>query len=235
MPGIGIPQEKQAIIFEPFTQADNSISRVYGGTGLGTTIAWQLVTLMGGTMGLTSTVGVGSTFWFEVPLPVSEPIGVDLTEEVATTSRLSSAAASIVAQQPAKITKIRGARVLVAEDNATNRRLTQLILESGGHRATIVDNGESALECGEITVLAAVVTTTTSTPTTNPTPSTTAPSGPAVAGAQRASRAAHCPVPVRRPSSSRPSRCSRCSRGPCCSPSTNHAERTEPGTVPAHG
>ena len=147
--GIGIPQEKQAIIFEPFTQADNSISRVYGGTGLGTTIAWQLVTLMGGTMGLTSTVGVGSTFWFEVPLPVSEPIGVDLTEEVATTSRLSSAAASIVAQQPAKITKIRGARVLVAEDNATNQRVTQLILESGGHRATIVDNGESALDALE--------------------------------------------------------------------------------------
>ncbi len=147
--GIGIPPEKQAVIFEPFTQADNSISRVYGGTGLGTTIAWQLVTLMGGTMGLTSTVGVGSTFWFEIPMPQSEPIGIDLTEEVAATNRLSSAAAAIAAQQPAKITKIRGARVLVAEDNATNQRVTQLILESGGHRATIVGNGELALDALE--------------------------------------------------------------------------------------
>ena len=144
--GIGIAPEKQAIIFEPFTQADNSISRVYGGTGLGTTIASQLVTLMGGTMGLTSTVGVGSTFWFELPLPLSEPVGIDLTEEFATSSRLTSAAGALAAQQPTKVTKIRGARVLVAEDNLTNQRVTQLILESGGHRATIVGNGELALD-----------------------------------------------------------------------------------------
>jgi two-component system, sensor histidine kinase RpfC len=147
--GIGISPEKQAVIFEPFTQADNSISRVYGGTGLGTTIARQLVTLMGGTMGLTSTVGVGSTFWFELPLPLSEPTGIDLTEELATPSRLTSEAAALAAQQPAKITKIRGARVLVAEDNSTNQRVTQLILESGGHRATIVANGELALDALE--------------------------------------------------------------------------------------
>ena len=100
-------------------------------------------------MGLNSTVGVGSTFWFELPMPRSEPTGVDLTEEVATTNRLSSAAAAVAAQQPAKITKIRGARVLVAEDNATNQRVTQLILESGGHRATIAGNGELALDALE--------------------------------------------------------------------------------------
>jgi two-component system sensor histidine kinase RpfC len=147
--GIGISPEKQAVIFEPFTQADNSITRIYGGTGLGTTIASQLVKLMGGTMGLTSTLGVGSTFWFELPLLLSEPIGVDLTEELATTSGLTSAAAALAAQQPAKITKIRGARVLVAEDNSTNQRVTQMILESGGHRATIVANGELALDALE--------------------------------------------------------------------------------------
>src|SRR5206468_8580246 len=64
--GIGIPPEKQAAIFEPFTQADDSITRVYGGTGLGTTIARQLVGLMSGRIGLESTPGLGSMFWVEV-------------------------------------------------------------------------------------------------------------------------------------------------------------------------
>ena len=147
--GIGIPLAKQAVIFEPFTQADDSITRIYGGTGLGTTIARQLVALMNGTIGVVSTVGVGSTFWFEVPLPHADPIGIDLTAEIADTARLSSTAAALAAQRPATVTKIRGARVLVAEDNPTNQRVTQLILESGGHRVTIVENGEAALDALE--------------------------------------------------------------------------------------
>ena len=106
--GIGISPEKQLAIFEPFTQADNSITRIYGGTGLGTTIAAQLVKLMGGTLGLSSTLGIGSTFWFEIPLPVSEPTGIDLTEELASTHRVMSAAAALAAQQPVNVTKIRG-------------------------------------------------------------------------------------------------------------------------------
>jgi two-component system sensor histidine kinase RpfC len=147
--GIGIPEAKQAVIFEPFTQADDSITRVYGGTGLGTAIARQLVTLMGGHIGVVSTVGVGSTFWFEVPLPYAEPIGIDLTAEITATAKLSATAAAFAAQQPRKVTKLRGARILVAEDNATNQRVTQLILESGGHRVTIVENGEAALDALE--------------------------------------------------------------------------------------
>lgn len=147
--GIGIAPEKQAAIFEPFTQADDSVTRVYGGTGLGTTIARQLVTLMGGQLGLNSALGVGSTFWFELPMTQSEPRGVDLVAELAGTVKASVAAHAMAAGPGAMIHKIRGARILVAEDNLTNQRVTELILQSGGHVATIVGNGEAALDALE--------------------------------------------------------------------------------------
>ena len=147
--GIGIPATKQSAIFEPFTQADDSITRVYGGTGLGTTIARQLVNLMGGQIGVQSVVGEGSCFWFELPMQLAEPVGIDLTSEMVSSAKTSAVSSTLAAQHPATISRIRGARVLVAEDNPTNQRVTQLILESGGHRVTIVNDGEAALDALE--------------------------------------------------------------------------------------
>jgi two-component system sensor histidine kinase RpfC len=143
--GIGVPADKQASIFEPFTQADDSITRLYGGTGLGTTIARHLVHQMGGRIGLVSDVGKGSTFWIELPLPTCEPQGIDLSAEWVANTKSSQ----IDTRVATNVRKIRGARILVAEDNATNQRVAQLILESGGHRVTIVENGEEALEALE--------------------------------------------------------------------------------------
>lgn len=142
--GIGIAAAKQSAIFEPFTQADDSITRVYGGTGLGTTIARHLVQLMRGDIGLQSTVGAGTLFWFEISLPQSEPVGVDLASELTSNVKLSST--TFAPTTAANVRKLRGARILVAEDNPTNQRVAQLILESGGHQVTIVPNGEAALD-----------------------------------------------------------------------------------------
>jgi two-component system sensor histidine kinase RpfC len=143
--GIGIAPDKQATIFEPFTQADDSTTRVYGGTGLGTTIAKHLVQLMGGKIGVVSALGKGSLFWFEIDLEVAEPQGIDLTEELAT-ARTPAMTRFTSTGEGSNVHKLRGARVLVAEDNATNQRVAQLILESGGHVVTTVGNGESALD-----------------------------------------------------------------------------------------
>ena len=143
--GIGIPPDKQAAIFEPFTQADDSITRVYGGTGLGTTIARQLVTLMAGRIGLESTPGVGSLFWVEIPFALCDARDA-YPVATAESAKFTALARTLAGAATNNVAKIRGARILVAEDNATNQRVAQLVLESGGHRPTIVNNGEAALD-----------------------------------------------------------------------------------------
>jgi CheY-like chemotaxis protein len=124
--GIGIPQEKQQAIFDPFSQADTSTTRKYGGTGLGLTISARLVAMMGGRIWLRSEVGRGSQFHFTMRLAA----GHAKTLEEATVS-------------PAGM--LRGVKVLVVDDNRTNLRILEGILKSWGMEPTLVNSGRKAL------------------------------------------------------------------------------------------
>jgi len=123
--GIGIPPEKQQAILEPFTQADGSMTRQYGGTGLGLTIARQLIEMMAGRLWLESTPGHGSTFHFTVRLGVQQR----------QTLRL--------ALKPSA--SLCGLAVLVVDDNATNCRILHEMLTHLQLRPTIVNDGYTAL------------------------------------------------------------------------------------------
>ena len=121
--GIGIPPEKHDLLFKKFTQADASTTRRYGGTGLGLAISKRLVELMGGEIGLVSDVGVGSEFSFAVRLPKqAEPQRILLAVE-----------------------EIRGAHILVVDDNATNREVLSSQLRAWGARPEEATGGPSAL------------------------------------------------------------------------------------------
>jgi PAS domain S-box-containing protein len=123
--GIGIPAEKQKLIFQPFSQADTSTTRKYGGTGLGLTISKQLVGLMDGNMWVESEVGRGTQFHFTARLKKSEK-----PMEVAT-----------IAPPEA----LRGVKVLIVDDNRTNRRILEGMLKRWDMKSTSVEDGEEAL------------------------------------------------------------------------------------------
>ena len=123
--GIGIPVAKQKMIFDPFSQADSSTTRKYGGTGLGLTISSRLVSMMGGRIWLESEVGRGSQFHFTVRMATSEK--------------------NIQAGTQAPPEILRGVRVLVVDDNATNQRILQGMLNRWEMRPTAVPGGEEAL------------------------------------------------------------------------------------------
>jgi signal transduction histidine kinase/DNA-binding response OmpR family regulator/HPt (histidine-containing phosphotransfer) domain-containing protein len=122
--GIGIAAEKQATIFDSFTQGDGSTTREFGGTGLGTTISKKLVEMMGGRIALASTPGRGSTFWFELNL--TRPAGAESTP--------SPAAVSLA-----------GLRVLVVDDNSDHRFIASRYLSSWGCKPIEAAGGEEAL------------------------------------------------------------------------------------------
>ena len=130
--GVGIPAEKQATIFESFTQADSSTTRRFGGTGLGLAISSQLVALMGGRIWVESQPGQGSRFHFTIPFEVSAALSVPA---------------------PARqLPDLEGMSVLVVDDNATNRRILEHILTHWGMRPTLVDGGRAALHVMERSV-----------------------------------------------------------------------------------
>jgi PAS domain S-box-containing protein len=122
--GIGIKPEKQASVFEAFTQEDASTTRRFGGTGLGLTISTRLVSLMGGRIWLESELGRGSVFHFVLPF------------EIRTTSTTSTHRA---------LKDLRGMRVLIVDDNATNRRILEETLHRWGMQPTVVDGGAAAM------------------------------------------------------------------------------------------
>ncbi len=122
--GIGIPHTAQQHIFEAFSQADDSTTRRFGGTGLGLSIVTQLVQMMGGTIGLTSDPGNGSTFWFTLPLRKQDG------ESVAPTSRYSALA---------------GHHMLVVDDNATNREILGHQLRALGVTVSLANSAREAL------------------------------------------------------------------------------------------
>ena len=124
--GIGMKPEALGRMFQKFEQADTSTSRKFGGTGLGLAICKQLVELMGGTIGVTSTFGSGSTFWFKLSLPIGQKPQSELAVEIKSHSRPLS--------------------VLVAEDVQTNQIIIRAILEEMGHQVTVVDHGQLALK-----------------------------------------------------------------------------------------
>ena len=122
--GVGIPAERQSTIFEKFTQVDNSATRAHEGTGLGLSICQSLIELMGGSIGLESTEGKGSIFWFEVDLPVHQ---VDEKQTIIPVD-------------------VSGSRILIIDDNGVNRRILQEQMLSWGFRPKCVDSGQAGLE-----------------------------------------------------------------------------------------
>jgi signal transduction histidine kinase/DNA-binding response OmpR family regulator len=123
--GIGMTEEQRSRLFEPFTQADASTTRRYGGTGLGLVISKQLVLMMGGEIGVRSESGVGSTFWF--------------------TARFQKRPESTRAT-PVPRAGLRDLRVLIVDDHETNRRILQKQITSWGMKYGMAEDGVEALE-----------------------------------------------------------------------------------------
>ena len=132
--GIGIAPEKMAILFDRFTQADASTTRVYGGTGLGLAICKELTELMGGEIGVESDPGRGSNFWFTVACDIGDQKNVSGAQPLSSDATRKNAPV------------LRQLRVLVAEDNVVNQEIISMTLEADGHEVDVVANGAEAVQ-----------------------------------------------------------------------------------------
>ncbi len=132
--GIGMGPEAVARLFTGFMQADQSMSRRFGGTGLGLAISRQLVEMMGGSIAAESSAGVGSVFRFDVVMPAGNPAAVSV---------------------PLPHARLHGKRVLLVEDNPTNRSIVQAQLQGFGMQVATAENGAQALELARAAARAA--------------------------------------------------------------------------------
>jgi signal transduction histidine kinase/CheY-like chemotaxis protein len=144
--GIGIPEEKQRIIFDPFSQADSSTTRRFGGTGLGLTISSRLVALMGGQIWVESEVGRGSTFHFTARLNIADAPDAK-PESIQSIAEPPFLVPAEHADVPANLLPkpVRKLHILLAEDNPINQRVAQRMLRMAGHQVTVAENGKVAL------------------------------------------------------------------------------------------
>jgi PAS domain S-box-containing protein len=136
--GIGMSRDQIGKLFQPFTQADISTTRQFGGTGLGLAICHSLVTMMGGEIGVDSTEGKGSTFWFTAEVTV---LPADLTEDAASAHRPKPKDARSDA-----LKRIAGLHVLLVEDNEINQQVAREFLGLAGVTVDIASNGKIAVE-----------------------------------------------------------------------------------------
>ena len=138
--GLGIESDKQEHLFKEFYMAEDVDVRASEGTGLGLTISKVLTRMMGGTIGVESALGKGSTFWINIPLETTEP------------------AAEVSAETPVVKVDISGKKILLVEDNPTNRMVVSRILEKQGVVLTVATNGVEALESLETCAFDLVLT-----------------------------------------------------------------------------
>ena len=143
--GIGMTEEQRSRLFRPFTQADYSTTRKFGGTGLGLTICKRLVEILGGTIDVTSVPGLGSSFFFSIP---TGPLkNVKLLQSPSEYAEIAEAESSEQAQSAGEAAReTLAARVLLAEDGVDNRRLISHHLKKAGVNVTTAENGKLAYD-----------------------------------------------------------------------------------------